>query len=60
MFWVRSEIIVSFFKRYNALKIRATLENGNVLDNEFGTKTHAWERMLSWIAGSQGYYIQGI
>jgi lipopolysaccharide biosynthesis protein len=60
MFWVRSEIIVSFFKRYNALKIRATLEKGNVLDNEFGTNTHAWERMLSWIAGSQGYNIQGI
>ncbi|MEO6356940.1 MAG: rhamnan synthesis F family protein [Ferruginibacter sp.] len=60
MFWVRSEIISSFFKKYNALKIRATLEKGNVLDNEYGTNTHAWERMLSWIAGSQGYYIQGI
>jgi lipopolysaccharide biosynthesis protein len=60
MFWVRSEIIGSFFKKYNALKIRATLEKGNVLDNEYGTNTHAWERMLSWIAGSQGYYIQGI
>jgi lipopolysaccharide biosynthesis protein len=60
MFWVRGDIINTFFKKYNALKIRATLEKGNVLDNENGTYTHSWERMLSWIAGNQGYFIQGI
>ena len=60
MFWVRADIINSFFKKNNPLTIRATLEKGNVMDNEQGTYTHSWERMFSWIALDQGYYIKGI
>ena len=60
MFWIRAEIVHSFFKKYSPLDIRETLETGNVLDHEYGTKTHAWERVLSWIAIDQGYYIKGI
>ncbi len=60
MFWVRSEIIHKFFSKHSPLAIRATLEPGNVLDHENGTHTHAWERMLSWIAIDQGYEIVGI
>lgn len=60
MFWVRAEIFNTFFSKYNPLEIRATLEKGNVLDHHHGTQTHAWERMLSWIAIDQGYKIKGI
>ncbi len=60
MFWVRAEIFSTFFSKYPPLEIRATLEKGNVLDHEHGTNTHAWERMLSWIATDQGYKIKGI
>ncbi len=60
MFWVRAEIFNKFFLKHCPLNIRASLEKGNVLDNENGTQTHAWERMLSWIAIEQGYKIKGI
>lgn len=60
MFWIRAEIIQIFFNKYSPLEIRSTLEKGNVLDHEHGTNTHAWERMLSWIAIDQGYTIKGI
>ncbi|MBA3706225.1 MAG: hypothetical protein H0W84_10105, partial [Bacteroidetes bacterium] len=60
MFWIRAEIMNSFFRKNNALDIRATLEKGNVLDHEHGTYSHSWERMLSWIAIDQDYYIKGI
>lgn len=60
MFWIKAEIFNAFFLKHNALEIRATLEKGNVLDHEHGSNTHAWERMLSWIAIDQGYKIKGI
>jgi len=60
MFWIRTEILTSFFKNHSPLLIRHDLEEGNVLDHENGTNTHAWERMLSWISTEKGYYIQGI
>lgn len=60
MFWIRAEIYNIFFNKYNPLEIRATLEEGNVFDNIHGTTTHAWERILSYIAIDQGYYIRGI
>ena len=60
MFWVRAEIFNEFFSKHSPLDIRAGLEKGNVLDNEYGTQTHAWERMLSWIATKQEYKIKGI
>lgn len=60
MFYVRGEIIKTFFNKNSPLDIRATFENGNVLDHNEGTNTHAWERMLSWTAIDQGYYLKGI
>ncbi|HET6224764.1 MAG TPA: rhamnan synthesis F family protein [Bacteroidia bacterium] len=60
MFWIRAEIMQSFFSKYSALEVRSTLEKGNVLDNINGTYTHSWERMLCWIALDQGYLIKGI
>ncbi len=60
IFWMRYEILASFFNKHPALTIRAGLEKGNVMDNETGTNTHAWERLLSWIALDQGYFIKGI
>jgi lipopolysaccharide biosynthesis protein len=60
MFWVRAEIFNNFFLNHEPLSIRGRLESGNVLDDKFGTQTHAWERMLTWIALNQGYSIKGI
>ncbi|MEO6903063.1 MAG: rhamnan synthesis F family protein [Bacteroidia bacterium] len=60
MFWVKAEIYNNFFNKYNPLEIRATLEKGNVFDNIHGTTTHAWERILSYIAIDQDYYLNGI
>src|SRR5579872_3427407 len=54
MFWIRTSLLRDFFSREDALAVRATLEAGNVLDQEQGTMTHCWERMLSWIALSAG------
>lgn len=60
MFWVRAVIINDFFRKYNPLGIRSTLETGNVLDHDKGTVTHAWERMLSWIVLDKQFTIKGI
>lgn len=60
MFWIRSAIYEQFFAQHHPLVIRKTLEAGNVLDNDKGTFTHAWERMLSWIVIEQGYTLKGI
>lgn len=60
MFWIRTEIINNFFLNNDPLVIRGNLEKGNVLDHYQGTETHAWERMLSWIAIDQNYKITGI
>ena len=59
MFWVRASIFENFFKKHPPLAIRATLEDGNVMD-DMPTTTHAWERLLCWIVTSQGYQIKGI
>jgi lipopolysaccharide biosynthesis protein len=60
MFWIRAEIIHSFFSKHAPLDVRASLEKGNILDHENGTLTHAWERILSWLASDMGFYIKGI
>ncbi|RNI29229.1 rhamnan synthesis F family protein [Rufibacter latericius] len=60
MFWVKSELFTQFFSVFPPLEIRASLEEGNVLDNEAGTFTHSWERLLSWIVTSQGYFIKEV
>lgn len=60
MFWARTEPLINFFEKHPPLNIRKTLERGNVSDENKGSVTHAWERMLSWIIVSQGYDIKGI
>jgi lipopolysaccharide biosynthesis protein len=52
--------IKNFFCKNPPLKIRATLEKGNVQDTTEGTLTHSWERIFSWIITSQGYSLRGI
>jgi lipopolysaccharide biosynthesis protein len=60
MFWCRASVYKNFFSRHSPLAIRATLEKGNVLDHHQGSLSHAWERMLSWIALNEGLQIKGI
>jgi lipopolysaccharide biosynthesis protein len=60
MFWVRAFLFKDFFSQYNPLLIRSQLEEGNVTDVEQPTKSHAWERLFSWIVISQGYQIRGV
>ena len=60
MFWVRTESFNTFFSKYSPLEIRATLEQGNVLDYTQGTVTHAWERVLSFIITNEKYELRGI
>ncbi|MEW6108503.1 MAG: rhamnan synthesis F family protein [Nitrospirota bacterium] len=60
MFWVRTELILNFFKKFHPLKVREELEYGNVMDSCSGTFTHSWERMLTWLVTAQGYKIKGI
>lgn len=59
MFWVRSSLFEKFFTQNPPLEIRRTLEMGNVTDQE-PTITHAWERLLCWMATSKGFQIKGI
>ncbi len=59
---IRFDILKSFFEKpeTDLLEIIKDLEEGNELDFSKGTYIHSWERMLSWIATSQGYSIYGI
>ena len=59
-FWIRTDLLRNFFKSRPIIEIREGLENGNALDFYKGTNIHAWERIMSWIATSQGYKIYGI
>ncbi len=58
MFWVRTLPLLAFFRKHTPLDIRKKLEDGNVLDEEHGTYTHSWERMLSWIISNHGYNLK--
>jgi lipopolysaccharide biosynthesis protein len=60
MFWVRASLMIDFFNQFNPIKVRSTLEEGNMLDAVQGTVTHSWERLLSWIVTSKGFTLQGI
>lgn len=62
IFWIRSTLLNTFFKtKVSTDKIIASLEKGgNVVDFSKGTNIHAWERIMCWIATSQGYSIYGI
>lgn len=59
MFWARSLPLMTFLSRHAPLDIRRTLETGNVLDEQQGTMTHSWERLLSWLIIAQGFDIKG-
>jgi hypothetical protein len=62
MFLMRYSIIRSFFetKQIGPLDIIETLEENNALDFNNGTRIHSWERIMCWIATSQGYKIYGL
>jgi len=60
IFWIRTGLLREFFSFRSILDIRAQLESGNALDFNKGTYIHSWERIMSWIATSQGYTIYGI
>lgn len=62
IFWIRSTLLNQFFaSKVSTDKIIASLEKGgNIVDFSKGTYVHAWERIMCWIATSQGYSIYGI
>lgn len=60
IFWIRTPLLGTFFKNRSIPRIKAELEDGNVLDAEKGTFIHAWERIMSWIATSNNQRIYGI
>jgi lipopolysaccharide biosynthesis protein len=60
IFWIRSALLKNFFKERSIPMIKTELERNNILDFNKGTFIHAWERVMSWIATSQGQRIYGI
>lgn len=55
IFWGKASVFFDFFTKHDPLIIRGQLESGNVLDNFGPTRTHAWERIFSWIILNAGY-----
>ena len=60
IFWIRTEILRNFFSSRSPLSVREGFEKGNSLDFDKGTNIHAWERLFSLIANSQGFKTIGI
>jgi len=60
IFWIRTNLLQSFFKNRSIAKIRGELEMGNIMDFNKGTYVHSWERIISWIASSQGHTLYGL
>ena len=60
IFWIRTEILYDFFSNHSPLSVRKDFEAGNSLDFDKGTNIHAWERLFSFIAHSQGFKTAGI
>jgi lipopolysaccharide biosynthesis protein len=60
IFWIRTEILRQFFSKHSPLSVRKEFEKGNSLDFDKGTNIHAWERLFSFIAHSQGFKTVGI
>jgi len=60
IFWIRTEILRHFFSQHSPLSVRKEFEKGNSLDFDKGTNIHAWERLFSFIAHSQGFKTAGI
>lgn len=59
MFWAKTAPFLDFFRNHSPLDIRKTLEKGNVLDENAGSESHAWERMFSWLIFASGYTLKG-
>jgi len=60
IFWIRTAILREFFSYHSPLSVRKEFEKGNSLDFDKGTNIHAWERLFSFIAHSQGFKTAGI
>ena len=60
IFWIRTEILRKFFEVHTPLDVRKEFEKGNALDFDKGTNIHAWERLFSFVANSQGFKTSGI
>jgi lipopolysaccharide biosynthesis protein len=60
IFWIRTKILYDFFSNHSPLSVRKDFEAGNSLDFDKGTNIHAWERLFSFIAHSQGFKTAGI
>jgi lipopolysaccharide biosynthesis protein len=60
IFWIRTGILYDFFSCHSPLSVRKGFEAGNSLDFDKGTNIHAWERLFSFIAHSQGFKTVGI
>jgi rhamnosyltransferase len=60
IFWIKTSILKEFFSSYPAIAVRKELEKGNALDFDKGTNIHAWERLFSFVANSQGYKTIGV
>lgn len=58
--WIRTSILHDFFTAYSPLSVRKELEKGNKLDFNSGTNIHAWERLFSFVANSQGFKTIGV
>ncbi len=60
MFWFRMKPLLDFFVNHPPLAIRQTLEPGNITDEQNGSITHCWERLLCWIITARNYTIKTI
>jgi len=60
MFWARQRPLLDFFTQHQPLDIRGSLERGNVMDDNHGTFTHSWERLMTWLIFTRGYTIKGL
>jgi lipopolysaccharide biosynthesis protein len=60
IFWIKTKILKDFFSVNTPMSVRKELEKGNALDFVNGTNIHAWERLFSFIAHSQGFKTTGI
>lgn len=60
IFWARQSILKDYFANREFSTLMKRLEPSNCLDHRTGTFVHAWERILSWIANSEGKRLYGI
>jgi lipopolysaccharide biosynthesis protein len=60
IFWIKTEILRKFFSEHSPLSVRKDFEKGNSLDFDKGTNIHAWERLFSFVAHSQGFKTTGV